>query len=157
MSRSDFKKTIEYKEKMKLIKLIFFAWLIFNLIFDVIAVISYLNLLGVDANAASIVLSSIIIIFFLISLPFLIYFINLIKKLVQLFKETSAMYVFECELNLPIEHKYSQSRYLVTFNYKDQKFELMTSWLYDSNDLDNQIVTLGYVEKLNVVIVLSKK
>ena len=67
------------------------------------------------------------------------------------------MYVFEYELNLPIEHKYSQSRYLVTFNYKDQKYELMTSWLYDSNDLDNQIVTLGYVEKLNVVIVLSKK
>ena len=65
MSRSDFKKTIEYKEKMKLIKLIFFVWLIFNLIFDVIAVISYLNLLEVDANAASIVLSSIIIIFFL--------------------------------------------------------------------------------------------
>lgn len=157
MSRSDFKKTIEYKEKMKLIKLIFFVWLIFNLFFDVIAVISYLNLLGVDANAASIVLSSIIIIFFLISLPFLIYFINLIKKLVQLFKETSAMYVFEYELNLPIEHKYSQSRYLVTFNYKDQKYESMTSWLYDSNDLDNQIVTLGYVEKLNVVIVLSKK
>lgn len=157
MSRSDFKKTIEYKEKIKLIKLIFFAWLIFNLIFDVIAVISYLNLLGVDANAASIVLSSIIIIFFLISLPFLIYFINLIKKLVQLFKETSAMYVFEYELNLPIEHKYSQSRYLVTFTYKDKKYELMTSWLYDSNDLDNQIVTLGYVEKLNVVIVLSKK
>ncbi len=157
MSRSDFKKTIEYKEKMKLIKLIFFVWLIFNLIFDVIAVISYLNLLEVDANAASIVLSSIIIIFFLISLPFLIYFINLIKKLDKLFKETSAMYVFEYELNLPIEHKYSQSRYLVTFNYKDQKYELMTSWLYDSNDLDNQIVTLGYVEKLNVVIVLSKK
>lgn len=157
MSRSDFKKTIEYKEKMKLIKLIFFVWLIFNLIFDVIAVISYLNLLEVDANAASIVLSSIIIIFFLISLPFLIYFINLIKKLDKLFKETSAMYVFEYELNLPIEHKYSQSRYLVTFNYKDQKYELMTSWLYDSNDIDNQIVTLGYVEKLNVVIVLSKK
>ncbi len=157
MSRSDFKKTIEYKEKMKLIKLIFFVWLIFNLIFDVIAVISYLNLLEVDANAASIVLSSIIIIFFLTSLPFLIYFINLIKKLDKLFKETSAMYVFEYELNLPIEHKYSQSRYLVTFNYKDQKYELMTSWLYDSNDLDNQIVTLGYVEKLNVVIVLSKK
>lgn len=157
MSRSDFKKTIEYKEKMKLIKLIFFVWLIFNLIFDVIAAISYLNLLEVDANAASIVLSSIIIIFFLISLPFLIYFINLIKKLDKLFKETSAMYVFEYELNLPIEHKYSQSRYLVTFNYKDQKYELMTSWLYDSNDLDNQIVTLGYIEKLNVVIVLSKK
>ena len=66
------------------------------------------------------------------------------------------MYIFEYTLNFPIEHKYFQSRYLISFNFNNRNYELMTYWIYDSNNLDSKKVSIGFIENLNSIYILEK-
>ena len=77
MNKAEFRKTIEYKERLKLIKLIAIVTILMNLIFDCVGVISFFNLRELDINIATIVLVSIIFITLLVTSPFIVYIFSL--------------------------------------------------------------------------------
>lgn len=156
MNKDKFRKTIEYKERLKLIKLIAIVTILMNLIFDCVGVISFYNLRELDINIATIVLVSIIFITLLVTSPFIAYIFSLVRKIHLIFEYLSKMYIFEFTLNFPVEHKYFQSRYLISFNFNNHKYELMTYWIYDSNNLDSKKVSIGFIENLNSIYILEK-
>ena len=156
MIKDEFRKTIEYKERLKLIKLIAIVTILMNLIFDCVGVISFYNLRELDINIATIVLVSIIFITLLVTSPFIVYIFSLVRKTHLIFENLSKMYIFEYTLNFPVEHKYFQSRYLISFNFNNRNYELLTYWIYDSNNLDSKKVSIGFIENLNSVYILEK-
>ena len=156
MNKDKFRKTIEYKERLKLIKLIAIVTILMNLIFDCVGVISFFNLRELDINIATIILVSIIFITLLVTSPFIVYIFSLVRKIHLIFEYLSKMYIFEYTLNFPAEHKYFQSRYLISFNFNNHKYELMTYWIYDSNNLDSKKVSIGFIENLNSIYILEK-
>lgn len=156
MNKDKFRKTIEYKERLKLIKLIAIVTILMNLIFDCVGVISFYNLRELDINIATIVLVSIIFITLLVTLPFIVYIFSLVRKMHLIFEYLSKMYIFEYTLNFPVEHKYFQSRYLISFNFNNRNYELLTYWIYDSNNLDSKKVSIGFIENLNSIYILEK-
>lgn len=156
MTKQAFRRTIEYKERFKLIRLNLIASISVNVIFDLIGIIAYLHFSNFDLNVARIVLISIIIFALLIVLPYICYSYYLFKKLNDIYCGTNDMYVFEYKLDLPIESKSSQSKYLITFNYKDKTHNLMTTWIYNKNNLDNKKISVGFIEKMNLIIVISQ-
>ena len=156
MNKDKFRKTIEYKERLKLIKLIAIVTILMNLIFDCVGVISFFNLRELDINIATIVLVSIIFITLLVTSPFIVYIFSLVRKIHLIFEYLSKMYIFEYTLNFPVEHKYFQSRYLISFNFNNRNYELLTYWIYDSNNLDSKKVSIGFIENLNSIYILEK-
>ncbi len=156
MNKDKFRKTIEYKERLKLIKLIAIVTILMNLIFDCVGVISFYNLRELDINIATIVLVSIIFIALLVTSPFIVYIFSLVRKIHLIFEYLSKMYIFEYTLNFPVEHKYFQSRYLISFNFNNRNYELLTYWIYDSNNLDSKKVSIGFIENLNSIYILEK-
>ena len=156
MNKAEFKKTIEYKERFKLIKLIAGVTILINLTFDCVGLISFFILRELDINIATIVLVSIIFISLFVTSPFIVYIFSLVRKINLIFEHLSKMYIFEYTLNFPIEHKYFQSRYLISFNFNNRNYELMTYWIYDSNNLDSKKVSIGFIENLNSIYILEK-
>ena len=156
MNKDKFRKTIEYKERLKLIKLIAIVTILMNLIFDCVGVISFFNLRELDINIATIALVSIIFITLLVTSPFIVYIFSLVRKIHLIFEYLSKMYIFEYTLNFPVEHKYFQSRYLISFNFNNRNYELLTYWIYDSNNLDSKKVSIGFIENLNSIYILEK-
>lgn len=156
MNKAEFRKTIEYKERFKLIKLIAGVTILINLTFDCVGLISFFSLRELDINIATIVLVSIIFISLFVTSPFIVYIFSLVRKISLIFKHLSKMYIFEYTLNFPIEHKYFQSRYLISFNFNNRNYELMTYWIYDSNNLDSKKVSIGFIENLNSIYILEK-
>lgn len=156
MNKAKFRKTIEYKERFKLIKLIAGVTILINLTFDCVGLISFFNLRELDINIATIVLVSIIFISLFVTSPFIVYIFSLVRKINLIFEHLSKMYIFEYTLNFPIEHKYFQSRYLISFNFNNRNYELMTYWIYDSNNLDSKKVSIGFIENLNSIYILEK-
>lgn len=156
MNKAKFRKTIEYKERFKLIKLIAGVTILINLSFDCVGLISFFSLRELDINIATIVLVSIIFISLFVTSPFIVYIFSLVRKINLIFEHLSKMYIFEYTLNLPIEHKYFQSRYLISFNFNNRNYELMTYWIYDSNNLDSKKVSVGFIENLNSIYILEK-
>jgi len=157
MSKEKFKLTIEYKEKERLIKLILTTAIIFFVVFVIVAVALSSILFKDSPKIASVVLVSIIIVYLIADLPFIIYYFYLKRKLSKILNYLPTMVVFSCKLGTAAEHKNTQSRYLITFEYKNASKSLMSSWIYDSNDLENKVVEIGYIEELNHVMVLAKK
>lgn len=156
MNKAEFKNTIDYKERFKLIKLIAVVMILMNLIFDSIGIISFFSLRKLDINIAIIVLVSIILFSLLVTSPFIVYIFSLVRKMHSILDQLSSMYIFEYALKSPIEHKYFQSRYLISFSCNNRNYELMTYWIYDSNNLDSQRVRIGFIEGLNSVYILEK-
>lgn len=156
MNKAEFRKTIEYKERIKLIKLIAGVTILMNLTFDCVGLISFFSLRELDINIATIVLVSMIFISLFITSPFIVYIFSLVRKINLIFKHLSKIYIFEYTLNFPIEHKYFQSRYLISFNFNNRNYELMTYWIYDSNNLDSKKVSIGFIENLNSIYILEK-
>ncbi len=156
MNKHEFKSTIEYKEKCKLIKLIGGTTVLINIMFDCVGLISFLYLKEIDNDVAITVLISIILVTLVITSPFIVYFCYLIKKLLSIYPKLNNMYIFEYKLGSPIEHKYFQSKYLVSFEYNDKKYDLMSYWIYDSNDLDNRRVLIGFIENSSSIFILKK-
>lgn len=156
MNKAEFRKTIEYKERFKLIKLIAGVTILINLTFDCVGLISFFSLRELDFNIATIVLVSIIFISLFVTSPFIVYIFSLVRKMNLIFEHLSKMYIFEYTLNFPIEHKYFQSRYLISFNFNNRNYELMTYWIYDSNNLDSKKVSIGFIEELNSIYILEK-
>ena len=156
MNKVEFRKTIEYKERFKLIKLIAGVTILINLTFDCVGLISFFSLRELDINIATIVLVSIIFISLFVTSPFIVYIFSLVRKINLIFEHLSKMYIFESTLNFPIEHKYFQSRYLISFNFNNRNYELMTYWIYDSNNLDSKKVSIGFIENLNSIYILKK-
>ena len=156
MNKAEFRKTIEYKERFKLIKLIAGVTILINLTFDCVGLISFFYLRELDINIATIVLVSIILISLFVTSPFIVYIFSLVRKINLIFEHLSEMYIFEYTLNFPIEHKYFQSRYLISFNFNNRNYELMTYWIYDSNNLDSKKVSIGFIENLNSIYILEK-
>lgn len=156
MNKAEFRKTIEYKERFKLIKLIAGVTILMNLTFDCVGLISFFSLRELDINIATIVLFSIIFISLFVTSPFIVYIFSLVRKINLIFKHLSKIYIFEYTLNFPIEHKYFQSRYLISFNFNNRNYELMTYWIYDSNNLDSKKVSIGFIENLNSIYILEK-
>ena len=156
MTKEEFKKTIEYKRRIRPIKLMTIIILCSNIIIDVIAVIFYFSFKELNSDIAIIVLITLIL-FALLRFPFHILYIRKeIKYLRNLLNYMDTMYVFEYKLKLPIEHKSIQSKYFVSFNYNGEKHELTMIWIYDSNNLNYQRVNIGYVEELDIILVLNK-
>lgn len=156
MNKDEFRKTIEYKERFKLIKLIAGVTILMNLTFDCVGLISFFSLRELDINIATIVLVSIFFISLFVTSPFIVYIFSLVRKINLIFEHLSIMYIFEYTLNFPIEHKYFQSRYLISFNFNNRNYELMTYWIYDSNNLDSKKVSIGFIEELNSIYILEK-
>lgn len=116
----------------------------------------FISLFSLDKGVAIIIPVSIITMFFMALFPFLSRAIDVKEKLSEIYNKTSNMYVFEYTFGEPIESESYQSRYLVDFNYNDINYKLMTNWIYDINDLDNKKVSLGYIESINLIIVLKE-
>lgn len=66
------------------------------------------------------------------------------------------MYIFDYKLNQPIETTYLTSRYLISFEYDGKKYELLTSLINDTFDLDNKKVKVGFIKETKEVLILSK-
>lgn len=66
------------------------------------------------------------------------------------------MYIFDYKLNQPIETTYFTSRYLISFEYDGKKYELLTSLINDTFDLDNKKVKVGFIKETKEVLILSK-
>lgn len=157
MTKEEFKKTIEYKERMRVIKF-FVGLLIFvYVMYGFAAIISFLLIYKLDLNKALLVFFSIIIIgpfFVSLVLGILIHYRR--KKLKSVLNNLDKMYVFESWIKKPVVNGYFHAKYSVTFIYNNEKFELVTDWIHERIDLNNQKVSIGFIEELNAIYVLNK-
>lgn len=71
-------------------------------------------------------------------------------------KNMDDVYVFQSRLKCQSNHWRLQSKYTVWFEYKNETKKLTTSWFYDSNNLENSLVEVGYIESLDKIIVIRK-
>jgi hypothetical protein len=157
MNVEEFRATLEYGERRKLIKLILTIAISYFSVFTVAGLVAFFLLFQYSLTIALEVSLSIVAVFYAIDLIFVFYYIHLKNELRRTAESLSDMYIFPYKLGSPIDHKGRQSRYLIKFEYKNKEYELLSSWMYDSNDLDYKYVQIGYAENLDTVMILEVK
>ncbi|VEU80404.1 hypothetical protein [Haploplasma axanthum] len=130
LTKDEIKNSLEYKEKKRL-----------SLLFGSILVITFLLFLGIfiylffvikDINFEKAILISVL--GFMITIIFYIPFsINFYKKIFskvrKLVKDYNKYEIIEIVLNEPIEEKFNQVRFFISFtDLKENKKELLSSW-----------------------------
>ncbi len=107
-------------------------------------------ILGIAFIAAIIMMSLFLI------LPILNGFLNVKDEIEKIYNNINNIYEFEYTFSMPIQNAYNYSKYLVEFNYKEKDYKLMTNSIYDDSILDYKKVRVGYIESLDLVIVLKE-
>ena len=106
-------------------------------------------------NAFMVLILISVLCFFVTALP-LNGFLNVKDEIEKIYNNINDMYEFEYTFSMPIQNAYNYSKYLVEFNYKEKDYKLMTNSIYDDSILDYKKVRIGYIESLDLVIVLKE-
>lgn len=102
------------------------------------------------------VLISVALVSLLLSLPFLFLLYFHRKGLRRLRDDMDNLYVSEYRFGKPIEEQRRQCRYLVKFEYQKEPRELLTGWYRQSHSLKGKTMSVGYIEKRDIVVVLNE-
>lgn len=156
MTREEFEETIEYKERKRIYSIWFKVWLTLIVIYLVIGIGTFISFAIHDIGIAFMVFISISVLCFLVTALPLNGFLNVKDEIEKIYNNINDMYEFEYTFSEPIQNAYNYSKYLVEFNYKEKDYKLMTSSIYDDTILDNKKVRVGYIESLDLVIVLKE-
>ncbi|MGM9813694.1 MAG: hypothetical protein ACI32C_02130 [Candidatus Enteromonas sp.] len=65
-------------------------------------------------------------------------------------------YIFQIKFGDHNNHWFFQSKFILSFTYGNEEKKLATSWIYDSNELANSLVEVGYLPGLDKIIVIKK-
>ena len=117
---------------------------------------AFISLAIYDIGNAFIALFAIIMMSLFLILPILNIFLNIKDEIEKIYNNINDMYEFEYTFSKPIQNAYNYSKYLVEFNYKEKDYKLMTNSIYDYSILDYKKVRVGYIESLDLVIVLKE-
>ncbi len=152
----NYKNTIQYKEDIKLFKLLFILSISFFCVYSLLFTGIYFFLRKESAEIALIVLSVGIFLYLLIDLPFIIKTIIVKRNINLTMKCYDKAYIFHIKFKNHINHCFFQSKFSVSFEYEGETKTLITSWVYDANNLENSLVEVGYIESLDKIIVIKK-
>lgn len=152
----NYKDTIQYKEDDKLFKLILGISITFFVIFFSLFLAIFFFLKEESLEIALTVSFTGIFLYLLFDLPFIIKAIIVKWNMDLVLKYEEEAYVFQIKFNEPSHHWFFQSKFSLSFKYGNETKTMTTSWIYDSNNLKNSIVEVGYFDSLNKVIVIRK-
>lgn len=117
---------------------------------------AFISLAIHNIGNAFIALFAIIMMSLFLILPILNIFLNIKDEIEKIYNNINDMYEFEYTFSKPIQNGNNYSRYLVEFNYKEKDYKLMPNSIYDDSILDYKKVRVGYIESLDLVIVLKE-
>ena len=152
MSKDEFKNTIEYKQRIRDFRLMMALAIAIVAIFFTMGLIFFFCFLDLSKRIAFIVLICIDTLGLFDAIGPIGYLIWIRKKLSSIYKNLNDMYIFDYELSLPINHKF-----VISFEYEGEKHEIASYCFRDSYDLKDKFVTVGYIEGLDVVLLLNEK
>ena len=152
----NYKDTTQYKEDERLFILLLGASIAFFIIFFLLFLGLFFFLKKESLEIALVVSSAGIFLYLLFDLPFIIKTIIFRHNMNLTLKSVDEIYVFRIMFNNPANHWFFQSKFSISFEYQNVRKKLTTSWIYDSNDLANSLVEVGYIESLNKIVVIKK-
>ncbi len=156
MNKKEFKKTIEYIVRLKKVKPYIYIIIAANLFWNTIGITLCLINYKIDSTRSIALLISLFIVGIFVSILPLKHLIYYYRQISHLYSYLSNVYIFDYKLNQPIETTYFTSRYLISFEYDGKKYELLTSLINDTFDLDNKKVKVGFIKETKEVLILSK-
>ncbi len=152
----NYKDTIQYKKDDKLFKLILGISITFFVIFFSLFLAIFFFLKEELLEITFTVSFTGILLYLLFDLPFIIKAIIVKRNMILVLKHEEVAYVFQIKFNEPSHRWFFQSKFPLSFKYGNETKTMTTSWIYDSNNLKNSIVEVGYIDSLNKVIVIRK-
>ena len=152
----NYKDTLQYKEDKKLFKLLLGSSITFFMIFFLLFLGLFFFLKRESLEIASIVCLTGIFLYLLFDLPFIIKTVMVKHNMNSILKNMDDIYIFQIMFKDYANHCFFQSKFTLSFKYGNETKELTTSWIYDSNNLANSLVEVGYIESLNKIIVIKK-
>ncbi len=151
-----YKDTLQYKEDNKSFKVALGVSISFFMIFFLVFLVAFFFLKKYSLEKALAVLFYGSLLYLVLDLPFIIITIMAKREMNSIKKNMDDVYVFQSRFKYQSNHWRFQSKYTVWFEYKNETKKLTTSWLYDSNNLENSLVIVGYIESLDKIIVIRK-
>lgn len=152
----NYKDTLQYEEDEKAFKSMLGLSIGFFSIFFLIFIGIFFFLKNDSLEIALVASLSGMSLYLLADTPLIISTISLKKDMNFISQYMDEVYVFKFQVGCPCVHFRCQNKYYISFKYRGELKTLTTSWIYDSNNLDNSLVELGYIEKLDKIIVIKK-
>lgn len=152
----NYKDTLQYVEDAKSFKLLLAISITYFMIFFLLFLGVYFFLKNESAEIALTVCLSGIFLYFILDLPLIIKTIAVKRNMNLISKYINQIYVFKIQFNNPTNHWFSQSKFPLSFEYNGETKTLDTSWIYDSNNLTDSLVEVGYIKELKKVIIIKK-
>lgn len=152
----NYKDTIQYKEDKKSFILLLGISIIYFMIFFLLFLGVFFFLKRESLEIASIVSLTGIFFYLLVDLPLIIKTVMVKHNMNLILKNMDDAYAFQIMFKDHTNHWFFQSKFTLSFKYKNETKELSTSWIYDSNNLSHSLVEVGYIESLNKIIVIKK-
>lgn len=152
----NYKNTIQYKEDIKLFKLFLLLSITFFGVFFLLFIGLYLIIRKESTEIALTVSSAGIFLYLLIDSPFIFETIIVKHNINLTLKYADEAYIFQIKFSECNNHWFFQSKFSLSFEYKGEIKTLITSRIYDSNNLENSLVEVGYIESLDKIFVIKK-
>lgn len=152
----NYKDTLQYVEDAKSFKLLLAISITYSMIFFLLFLGVYFFLKNESTEIALTVCLSGIFLYFILDLPLIIKTIAVKRNMNLTSKYINQIYVFKIQFNNPTNHWFSQSKFSLSFEYNGETKTLDTSWIYDSNNLTDSLVEVGYIKELKKVIIIKK-
>ena len=152
----NYKDTLQYKEDDKSFKSFLFTSIAFFMVYLILFFGLFFFIKKQSFEVALTVSLFGILIYLLFDLPFIIKTIMVKRNMNSISRCISNAYVFQICLNNPAAHWFFQSKFSVSFEYNGEIKNFNTSWIYDSNNLENSLVEVGYIKELDKIIIIKK-
>ena len=141
----NYKDTIQYKEEYKLFKIFLLQFIICFSIFLMLFIGIFFFLKKISLDVAFEVSIIGIFMYLIIFFPFLVKAIRVKNQIKLVSTHINEAYIFRAKIEDHSNHLFCQSKFTVTFTYKNNKMKMTTSWIYDSNNLENSYVEFSYI------------
>ena len=152
----NYKNTLQYKEDKVLFNVLLCITISYFMVFFLLFLGIFFFLKKESLEVATIVCFTGIFLFSILDLPFLIKTIKVRRSMNAILRCMDQIYVFKIAFKNPINHWFFQSKFSLSFEYEMKIKTLNTSWIYDSNNLANSLVEVGYIKDLEKIIIIKK-
>ena len=156
MEIEEYKKSLQYKYDIREFRCLF--WYSICMLIFWLAVILIVGYLISKIDGQSVINFFIIgaMVYLALFVPFLIYSLYRRRQIKEIMNHLDEMYFFNTKFEEYCQKFFMDYKYRIKFKYKGIQKSLITRWFHISNDLENSIVEVGYIESLDKIIVIRK-
>lgn len=154
----NYKETLQYQEDNKRLKIFIGICVGFFLLIFILSLGGFFYLKNDSFEIALTFLILVPSIYFLIvNVPWIIMTIIFKRQMNSMEKHMDeTIYVFTTEIKEVASQWGFSSRYIIVFDYKNVQKIKRTTWFFNSSRLENSYCEVGYIESLNLIVVIKK-